>query len=261
MGYIGKSDLEHRALAPFVASVDDAELTRLTEVYQAADEHIRALEARRDAARQEIAAIDEEIGNLDAPATDKALTQRGRLSGLLAGLQTALGKAQRKRVLANLAWLRRVRDVALAEAARLHAEIDPIMDQARDDRRAINARELAKLSREITEEQLAEEHAAYRTRQAERYAQTEAARSRLARTEEVVSVCDIRAQQQYGDAVRLTHSSTWEVAAAPTVRALVPAYWPIRTHPSRPRCLIPHPRQLGTRARRSMPPATHAGQV
>ena len=223
MGYIGKSDREHPSLAPYVATMDDAELTRLTEVYQAADEHIRALEARRDAARQEIAAIDEQIGELPAPAMDKALTQRARLSGLLDGLPTALAKAQRERVLANLAWLRRVRELALAEAERVHAEIDPIMEQARADRKAINARELAKLSREITEEQLAEEHAAYRTRQAERNAQTEAARGRLVRADEVVSVCEIRAQQQYGDAVRLTQPSTWEVAAAPAVRSLVPA--------------------------------------
>ncbi len=225
MGYIGKSDLEHPSLAPYVAGVDDAELARLTEAYQAADQHIRALEARRDAARQEIAAIDEAIGELPAPAMDKALTQRARLSGLLAGLPTALGKAQRDRVLANLAWLQRVRDVALAEAERLHAELDPIMDQARDDQKHMGRAELAKEARQITEADLAEQYAAFTTRQAERRAQTEAARSRLARAEEVVSVCEIRAQQ-YGETVQLASRASWEVAAAARaaapMRGLVP---------------------------------------
>ncbi|HZG68963.1 MAG TPA: hypothetical protein VEZ12_19660, partial [Herpetosiphonaceae bacterium] len=145
MGNIGANDTQHPSLAPFIATIDDAELVRLTEAYAAADAHVRGLEARRDAAQQEIAAIDAQIGELPAPAMDKALTQRGRLSGLLAGLPTALARTRRERVLANLAWLRRVRELALAEAERLHAEIDPIMARAHEDRKAINDRELAKL--------------------------------------------------------------------------------------------------------------------
>ncbi len=221
MGKIGANDTQHPTLAPFVATVNDAELTRLTEAYTAADAHVRGLEARRDAAGQEIAAIDEQIGNLDAPATDKALTQRGRLSGLLAGLPTALDRTRRERVLAHLAWLQRVRVVALAEAQRARDEIEPTMTAARDDRQQVNRAELAKLSREITEADLAEQQAAFRARQEERHAQTEAARGRLARAEEVVSVCEIRAQQ-YGDEVRLAHPSTWEHAAANVARAAAP---------------------------------------
>ena len=120
-----------------------------------------------------------------------------------------------------------MRDVARAEAERLHAELDPIMADARADRKHIDRAEAAKQAREITEADLAEQQQTYNARQAERRAQTEAARGRLARAEEVISVCEIRAQQ-YGDDVRLTSPASWEPAAAaraaaPTVRALVPA--------------------------------------
>ena len=219
MGYIGKNDMEHPAFAPFVATLEDVELQHLSEAYAAADDRLRGLQGRRDTAQQEITAIDTSLFDLSAKQQEAALDRRVRLQASIDTLPAHLAEAQRRLVLANLAWLSRLHALAWSEAQRAQDELEPVYDAARDDRKAMDRAERAKMSREVSQQEWQEQQLAHRTRQQERHAQTDPARQRRAQAQEAAKVCEIRAHR-FGEQVRLESPHTWDEAAAQAVRPI-----------------------------------------
>ena len=119
------SALEHPELCGFLATIPpDAEEQRLAAAFRGIDEQLTARRGREAACQQEIAAIDAEFVDASAKQQEAMITRRMRLAAELQTLPAQLDVVTRRRVPAHLAWLRRVRALALGEAARAEAALD-----------------------------------------------------------------------------------------------------------------------------------------
>jgi hypothetical protein len=203
------NDLERPDVVTFLASVPaDDELARLTETYTAAMAHVTTLQARTDAARQDIARIDERL--MAAPEEQsKLLTQRSQQMAALEVYPAQLVEAIRRRGLAHLYWLARLREVALAEATRADEAITPHMTTIismrkrldRDDAHGAGYRQIGEGERAT----LAEQRAAT-------IAEMSHDQQQLQRAQEVAAVAQGRAQMVYGEGIALEQPALWTAA-------------------------------------------------
>ena len=211
------NDLERPDFVTFLASVPaDDELARLTETYTAAMAHVTTLQARTDAARQEIARIDERL--MTAPEEQsKLLTQRAQQMQALEVYPAQLAEAIRRRGLAHLYWLARLRAVALQEAARADDAIKPHVATIvamrrrldRDDAHGSGYRQIGESERAT----MAQQRAAI-------IAEMSHDQQQLQKAQEVAAVAQGRAQMMYGELIDLEKPGGWSYAIELRTRQL-----------------------------------------
>jgi len=211
------NDLERPDFVTFLASVPaDDELARLTETYTAAMAHVTTLQARTDAARQEIARIDERL--MTAPEEQsKLLTQRAQQMQALEVYPAQLAEAIRRRGLAHLYWLARLRAVALQEAARADEAIKPHVATVismrrrldRDDAHGSGYRQIGESERAT----MAQQRAAI-------IAEMSHDQQQLQKAQEVAAVAQGRAQMMYGELIDLEKPGGWSYAIELRTRQL-----------------------------------------
>jgi len=213
------NDLERPDFVSFLASVPaDDELARLTETYTAAMTHVVTLQARTDAARQEIARIDERL--MTAPDDQaKLLTQRAQQMQALDVYPAQLVEAIRRRGLAHLYWLARLRAVALKEAERAATALTEPLATARGLRRRVDRddvngtgfRNITPAERDLMEQQRVAISALVRDDQ-----------QQLQKAQEVAAVAQARAQMIYGDTLTLDAPGLWAAAMEQQTRKVTP---------------------------------------
>ncbi len=213
------NDLERPDVVTFLASVPaDDELARLTETYTAAMAHVTTLQARTDAARQEIARIDARLMTVPDEQS-KLLGKRAEWMQALEVYPAQLTEAMRRRGLAHLYWLARLREVALAEAARADEAIKPHVATVismrkrldRDDAHGSGYRQIGESERATMGEQRAAIIAEMSHDQAQ-----------LQRAQEVAAVAQARAQMMYGELIDLEKPGGWSYAIEQRTRQLHP---------------------------------------
>jgi|GEM_PF-4696527 len=213
------NDLERPDFVTFLASVPaDDKLARLTETYTAAMAHVVTLQARTDAARQEIARIDERL--MMAPEEQsKLLGKRAEWMQALEVYPAQLAEAMRRRGLAHLYWLARLRAVALKEAERAaDALAEPLATAraarkrlSRDDVNGAGSRNIGPGEREAMEQQRVALKELVRDDQAQ-----------LQRAQEVAAVAQGRAQMMYGELIDLEKPGGWSYAIEQRTRQMHP---------------------------------------
>ena len=213
------NDLERLDVVTFLASVRaDDELARLTETYTAAMAHVVTLQARTDTARQEIAGIDERL--MTAPdEQSKLLGKRAEWMQALEVYPAQLAEAMRRRGLAHLYWLARLRQVALQEAQRAADALAEPMATAhaqrkrlnRDDVNGAGSRNIGPAERDAMEQQRVALKELVRDDQAQ-----------LQRAQEVAAVAQGRAQMMYGELIDLEKPGGWSYAIEQRTRQLHP---------------------------------------
>jgi hypothetical protein len=213
------NDLERPDVVTFLASVPaDDELARLTETYTAAMTHVTNLQARTDAARQEIARIDERL--VTSPEEQsKLLGKRAEWMQALDVYPAQLTEAIRRRGLAHLYWLARLRAIALQEAERAADALAEPLATARGLRRRVDRddvngtgfRNITPAERDAMEQQRVALKELVRDDQAQ-----------LQRAQEVAAVAQGRAQMMYGELIDLEKPGGWSYAIEQRTRQLYP---------------------------------------
>jgi len=213
------NDLDRPDVVTFLASVPaDDELARLTDIYSAAMAHVTTLQDRTAVAREELARIDARL--MSAPEEQsKLLTQRSQQMAALEYFPAALVEAVRRRGLAHLYWLARLREVALAEATRADEAIKPHVATViamrrrldRDDAHGSGYRQIGESERAT----LAQQRAAT-------IGEMSHDQQQLQRAQEVAAVAQGRAQQMYGELIDLEKPGGWSYAIEQRTRQLHP---------------------------------------
>ena len=213
------NDLERPDFVTFLASVPaDDELARLTDTYATAMAHVVTLQARTDTARQEIARIDARL--MTAPdEQSKLLGKRAEWMQALEVYPAQLTEAMRRRGLAHLYWLARLRAVALQEAERAADALAEPMATARAQRKRLNrddvngagSRNIGPGERDAMEQQRVAIKELVRDDQAQ-----------LHRAQEVAAVAQGRAQMMYGELIDLEKPGGWSYAIEQRTRQLYP---------------------------------------
>ncbi len=221
------NDLERPDFVSFLASVPaDDELARLTETYTAAMAHVVTLQARTDAARQEIARIDERL--MTAPdEQSKLLGKRAEWMQALEVYPAQFAEGMRRRGLAHLYWLARLRQVAQQEAERAADALAEPLATARAARRRVDRddvngtgfRNITPAEREVMEQQRVAIKELVRDDQAQ-----------LQRAQEVAAVAQGRAQMMYGELIDLEKPGAWSYAIEQRTRQLHPPVVRSRVH-------------------------------
>lgn len=199
----------------FLSTVQDDELDRLGEVYGTAIATVADLQQRTDAAHQELVRIDEQL--VTSPTDQsKLLSKRAEWMQALEIFPAALVEAQRRRGLAHLYWLARLRDVALQEAARAEQAIAPHRATVismrkrldRDDASGAGYRQIGESERATMAEQ-----------RAATIADMSHDREQQQRAHDVAAVAQARAQMTYGDGIRLEQPALWTAAIEQRARS------------------------------------------
>jgi hypothetical protein len=127
------NDLAFEPFVAFLATIPhDAELAQLAETYASAITQVAGLQERTDADRAELQALDASL--IDAPSNmSKLLSRRAELMQSLDVWPGVLAEAQRRRALAHLYYLQRLRAVALQEAHRANAVVVPYLEHGEGD--------------------------------------------------------------------------------------------------------------------------------
>jgi len=211
------NDLERPDFVTFLASVPaDDELARLTDTYATAMAHVVTLQARTDTARQEIARIDARL--MTAPdEQSKLLGKRAEWMQALEVYPAQLTEAMRRRGLAHLYWLARLRAVALQEAERAADALAEPMATARAQRKRLNrddvngagSRNIGPGERDAMEQQRVAIKELVRDDQAQ-----------LHRAQEVAAVAQGRAQMMYGELIDLEKPGAWSYAIEQRTRQM-----------------------------------------
>lgn len=213
------NDLERPDVIAFLASVPaDDELGRLTETYSAAMAHVTTLQDRTAVAREELARIDARL--MTSPEEQsKLLTQRAQQMQALEVYPAQLVEAIRRRGLAHLYWLARLREVALAEAARADEATKPHIASIvamrkrldRDDAHGAGYRQIGEHERATMAEQ-----------RAATIAEMSHDHQQLQRAQEVAALAQGRAQMTYGEGIDLSRPALWAEAIEQRARQTTP---------------------------------------
>jgi hypothetical protein len=228
MSYIGPSH-HHPEIARFLGSIPtDAALETLTATVTAAWDRLSDLSRRRDAHAEELQALDSRpIFDASAKEQEATINRRMVLDGLLRAFPAQFARDQRAFARATLAWLARVRQLALDEAQRAQEALDPIEADARAGQTALSMAERAKEARQLTEDEYREHVAAFEAQRIPLHAQAQPLIDQRNLAAMAAQVCEILAQQ-YGARLRLDEPTTWQDAVEQALqgrqtRALVPA--------------------------------------
>jgi len=219
MGTWNGSDRAHPALAPYAATLHDDELDRLGADYDRAAAQLRAVRGRGTDIAARLGELDLAIlAAADAKAADRLLTERARLSAERDSLPGQTGERARRAGWAHLCWLRRLWQLATAEAARCEAALARPGDENLRLRAAIWKSDAGPAEQRLPPARVADLHGQSRALAAAMQPTV----SRQRQAEMVVSVCEVRATSCYGEGVRLDDERTWPAGVEAAARRLAP---------------------------------------
>ncbi len=210
------SDIHHPDVGAFLATVpEDTELTQLTATYAEALGRLQRTRERESEAHQRITAINQELVDAEGKEYERLLTERALLLQQLDATPTVLAELQRRLVLADLAYLRRIAIVARDEYKRCEAELAAPHAEIRDIVRSLELDDSRYARAAILSD---EDRAGFLQRRDELAKQMQPTLQQQQRAELVHGIAVSTARMRYGDDVDLMAAGRWPDIAARVVR-------------------------------------------